>query len=242
MASLGEVVLYMLIPAAAALAGGAVALAGEPRQAVRSALHHAAAGAIFAAAAAELVVELVAKHRITALIVGFAAGAVLMLLVGAAADRLERRGQGAARAAGFLAAVGIDVFVDGVVVGIGFAIGRSSGVVLVVAFALEMLFLGVSAALELRSTGAGRLGVVAAPAFLALLLILGSIAGHYLGHLSGFGFDAVVAFATAVLVYLVTEELLVEAHAEREEGETPLLAAAFFVSFLGILVLDIALQ
>ena len=242
MPSLGEVVLYMLIPAAAALAGGAVALAGEPRQAVRSALHHAAAGAIFAAASAELVVELVAKHRITALVVGFAAGAALMLLVGVAADRLERRGQGAARATGFLAAVGIDVFVDGVVVGIGFAIGRSSGLVLVIAFAFEMLFLGVSAALELRSTGAGRLGVVGAPAFLAVLLILGSIAGHYLGHLSGFGFDAIVAFATAVLVYLVTEELLVEAHAEREAAETPFLAAAFFVSFLGILVLDIALH
>src|SRR5581483_10947522 len=126
---------------------------------------------IFAAAAAELVVELVAKHRIAPLIVGFAVGAALMLLVAAAAARLERRGQGAARAAGFLAAVGIDVFVDGVVVGIGFAIGRSSGLVLVIAFAFEMLFLGLSSAVELRSTGAARMSVVGAPAFLALLLI-----------------------------------------------------------------------
>ena len=241
MPSVGDIVLYMLIPGAAALAGGAAALAGEPSQKVRSALHHAAAGAIFAAAAAELVVELVAKHRIAPLIVGFAAGAALMLLVGAAADRLERRGQGATRAAGFLAAVGTDVFVDGVVVGIGFAIGRSSGLVLVVAFALEMLFLGLSVVVELRATGAGRQSVLAGPVFLALLLILGGIAGHYLGHLSGFGFDAIVAFATAVLVYLVTEELLVEAHEEREAGEAPLLAACFFLAFLGILVLDIAL-
>lgn len=234
---LGQLLLYMLIPAGVTLAGAAAAFAGSPGAGVRSALHHAAAGAVFAAAAGELVVELVARRRLAPLAIGFAAGATLMLIVGVAGDRIERAaGEGSGQSAGLLATVGIDVVVDGIVAGIGFALGSSSGLVFVAAFSLEMAFLGVTTAVELR--GSGRLLAAGGPVGLALLLLLGSVAGHFLGGLSGFGFEIVLAFALAVLVYLVTEELLVEAH---EQRQTPLLASFFFVAFLGILVLDVAL-
>ncbi len=237
--SLGLLVLYLLIPAGVSLAGTAVALIREPSASARSALHHLAAGAIFAAAAGELVVELVSKKRLLALVIGFLAGAVAMLLVRVASDRIERAaGEGPRRQAGLLATIGIDVFVDGIVTGIGFALGAGSGLVFIAAFALEMAFLGATTAIELRAAGGSRRTVAAGPTTLATLLIVGGIAGHFLGRLSGFGFDTVIAFALAVLVYLVTEELLVEAH---EEKETPVMAAFFFVSFLGILALDIAI-
>ncbi|HEV8177483.1 MAG TPA: hypothetical protein VGP44_07295 [Gemmatimonadales bacterium] len=45
---------------------------------------------------------------------------------------------------------------------------------------------------------------------------------------------AVLAFGAAALLYLVVEELLVEAH---EEAETPLLGAMFFLGFLGLYIL-----
>ncbi len=45
----------------------------------------------------------------------------------------------------------------------------------------------------------------------------------------------VIAFATAALLFLVTEELLTEAH---EVPETPWLTAAFFVGFLVYLLLE----
>ena len=48
------------------------------------------------------------------------------------------------------------------------------------------------------------------------------------------GFIAVANFWAAALLYLVVEELLVEAH---EEAETPLLGALFFVGFLGLYLL-----
>lgn len=46
---------------------------------------------------------------------------------------------------------------------------------------------------------------------------------------------AVLAFGAAALLYLVTEELLVEAH---EATETSVLTAMFFVGFLVIFILE----
>ena len=50
--------------------------------------------------------------------------------------------------------------------------------------------------------------------------------------------EAVLAFTCAALLYLVAEELLVEAHEGREESETPLETAVFFAGFLALLILD----
>ena len=47
--------------------------------------------------------------------------------------------------------------------------------------------------------------------------------------------DALLAFGVAALLYLVTEELLVEAH---EGKETPAQAAMFFLGFILLFVID----
>ena len=47
-----------------------------------------------------------------------------------------------------------------------------------------------------------------------------------------------LAFGVAALLYLVTEELLVEAH---ETEDTPLATATFFAGFLALLLLEMAL-
>lgn len=46
--------------------------------------------------------------------------------------------------------------------------------------------------------------------------------------------EIVLSFGLAALLFLVTEELLIEAH---EETETPLLTLSFFVGFLLFLLL-----
>jgi len=46
--------------------------------------------------------------------------------------------------------------------------------------------------------------------------------------------ELILSFGLAALLYLVTEELLVEAH---EEKETPVATLMFFVGFLGFLVI-----
>ena len=52
-----------------------------------------------------------------------------------------------------------------------------------------------------------------------------------------YGYTGLLSFGSAALLYLVTEELLVEAH---EEPETPLSTATFFAGFLLLFVLQLA--
>ncbi|MNT82947.1 hypothetical protein D3C72_2227490 [compost metagenome] len=71
---------------------------------------------------------------------------------------------------------------------------------------------------------------------LALLLPLGGMLGAPIAMLGAFWLTAFLAFGLIALLYLVTEELLVEAH---EGGkDTPLATAMFFVGFLLLLLLE----
>ena len=69
---------------------------------------------------------------------------------------------------------------------------------------------------------------------------MGAVAGTFLFRgmapmwLTGF-----FAFGLVALLYLVTEELLVEAH---EKPETPFATAVFFVGFFLLIILDQAIR
>ena len=67
----------------------------------------------------------------------------------------------------------------------------------------------------------------------ALIGIL--IGSSLLSGRTGFGLEVVLSFGAAALLYLVTEELLTEAH---EVPETPWLTAMFFVGFLSLFLLE----
>lgn len=70
----------------------------------------------------------------------------------------------------------------------------------------------------------------------AAVLVLGAVIGAGLAtHLGREWMEAALAFGAAALVYLVTEELLVEAH---EVKETPWSAAMFSAGFLAIMIVD----
>lgn len=109
------------------------------------------------------------------------------------------------------------------VIGIGFAAGARAGVLIAVALTLEMLFLGLATAASLLADGAGHGRVLAFTAALAPVLAIGAALGTtLLSGLTGGGLGAVLAFGCAALLYLVTEELLIEAH---EVVETPLVTS-----------------
>ena len=63
-----------------------------------------------------------------------------------------------------------------------------------------------------------------------------AIAAALLGGLLGPWLAGVISFGLAALLYLVTEELLVEAH---EVKETHPATAMFFVGFLTLIVIDV---
>ena len=232
-APLAEVVAAVSVPVATATAGGFAAAYRPPGAAVRSGVQHFAAGLVFAAAATELVPDLSHEHHRIAIAVGVAVGLALMLAV----EFLPARLLGPERAdspASALTAIGIDVFIDGLLIGIGFARGGHTGVLLTAALTVELAFLGLAIAVALQNAGSSRATVIATTFGLSLLVAAGGILGATaLAHLSGATLTATLAFGTVALLFLVTEELLAEAH---ERPDTPLLTAMFFVGFLAMLL------
>ena len=216
-----------LVPVAAMALGALAAVSRPPGPGLSSVLQHLAAGTVFAAAASEILPGLKHAGAVAPILLGGGLGVAAMLLVKEIGRRLEGP-------AGFAALTGVDLLVDGLVLGIGFAAGGRQGLLLAVALTLEVLFLAVALALALRERLAPAAAVAAVVA-LGLLLPLGALAGAPLAVLPQFWRDAAFAFGLVALLYLVTEELLVEAH---EQPETPLTTAAFFAGFLALLILE----
>lgn len=232
MSQLGTVILYTLIPVATAAVAGAIAAYKPPRPRAASAVQHFAAGVVFAAAAIELLPELV-KHSPVPTLVGFALGIAVMFTLRWATDRVERRQRGGA--AGLIAATAVDFLVDGLVLGAGFAAGGQTGLLLTIAIAIEYLFVGVSVAAALGPVAA-RWRLIGLPVALAVLTTAGAGIGVVmLSDVPGIVLATVLAFGAVAFMYLVTEELLVHAHAE---GETARGSVLFFVGFLIYLVIE----
>lgn len=219
---------YTLIPVLAALVGASAATVMRPSAAVVSAIQHFAAGVVFAAAAGEILPDVMHGQSPAATIIGGAVGVAAMLLVKA----LETRFKGPA---GLLTAVGVDVLIDGIVLGIGFAAGAKVGVLLTIALTLEILFLSLTVAQELSETTQSRIRIVGVTAALVLLLPIGAVLATPVAILPGRVVTGFFAFGLIALLYLVTEELLVEAH---ETPDRPWITAMFFAGFLALLVVE----
>lgn len=219
---------YTLIPVAAAIVGAAVAVNLRPGPVLVSAIQHFAAGVVFAAAAGEILPDLKHAGSPWATLIGGGVGVAAMLGV----RTLERQMKGPV---GLMSVTGIDILVDGLVLGIAFAAGAKAGILLTVALTIEVLFLGLTVANELGEGGVSKWKVVGATAGLVLLLPLGALLGGPVGSMPAAVQGGFLAFGLIALLYLVTEELLVEAH---ETEDRPWVTAMFFVGFLLLLLLD----
>ena len=230
------VTIYALIPGIAVVIGGVLAARYPPAPRMRSIFQHVAAGVVFAAVAGELLPEITATHDVAAVVAGFAIGIGLMLAVRQLTEPAATPAEHDLNPRGLIVAVGVDLLIDGLLVGIGFAAGAEVGVLVTTALTLEALFLGLATAASLAGAGASQTRLVVTSIGLGSLIVLSAIAGAVvLGGISGTPYAAVLGFGSAALLYLVTEELLVEAH---EVPETPLATASFFVGFLVLLVIE----
>jgi ZIP family zinc transporter len=213
------------IPVLLALLASGIAVIKPPGPRLKSAVQHFAAGLVFAAVALELLPEVAEGGHRVAMILGFAAGVGAMLLVKALTHGHSEQGSKAVGA--LLFAVALDLFLDGLLLGLASSSEGDRGVALLVALSLEVGFLALSLTTTLKDTG--RSG-------LAALFPVGALGGWLLlGQMSGAPLIGFLSFSVAALLYLVTEELLAEAH---EVEDTPVVTAMFFVGFLCILLLE----
>ncbi|AGB15510.1 putative divalent heavy-metal cations transporter [Halovivax ruber XH-70] len=233
-----QAVSYTMLAVVAALVGGVIAIYRQPSAQMESNVQHFAAGVVFAAVAAELLPD-VHTRAPSVVVIGFAIGVVTMLGVPRLGTYVERRGIGGkiAGAASLLVTVGIDMVIDGVLIGVAFLTEPATGVLIAVALAIEVLFLGVTGVIALPEE-MGTFRKLAVPGSFGVLLLLGVLVGVFaLSGVSGTPIALVLAFGSAALLYLVTEELLVKA---QKVPETPTSTTLFFVGFLLIFLLDMA--
>jgi len=225
------VMTYVLFPVVATIVGGVIAAFRPPGPTLKSAIQHFAAGVVFAAVATELLPEISREHNTPAVIIGFALGIFVMLGVKWLLQRFVPGGEGSnVPPTSLIITIAVDVLIDGLLIGIGFAAGTEVGVLLTIALTVELLFLGLSASAALSQARLPRFRVIAITSGLALPIIIGAIIGAtLLTNLAGAELVAILAFGAVALLYLVTEELLIEAH---ERPDTLLVTTMFFVGFL----------
>lgn len=238
-----QIITYALLPTVALTGGGLLALAVRIGIQARSAILHFAAGVVFSVVAVEILPDVVRLHSPVLTAVGFALGIGLMLLIRHLTETPETADVGEASgpvSAGrlptaFLLAIGVDLAIDGLLLGIGFAAGAKEGILLTVALAVEVLSLGLATATSLWEKGTARPRILGLLGGMSALFFVSAVLGATLLHnLPEAGLDVVLSFGLAALLFLVTEELLVEAH---EGPEKPWMTATFFVGFLLFLIL-----
>lgn len=217
-----------LIPVTAVIIGAILATWRKPGPQLVSAIQHFAAGVVFAALASELLPSLIHERSVVGTLIGGALGVVAMLAIKSLADRAKG-------SAGLVTVIAVDVLVDGLVLGIAFASGERAGFLLAVALTIELLFLALPLTAALQATSASRLQIIGAAFGLSLLLPLGVFLGLPVGAVSGPWLAGVFAFGIMAMLYLITEELLVEAH---ELPDRPWITAMFFAGFLLLILIE----
>ncbi len=231
--------LIMAIPALVALGGGVMASVWKPNHQMRSLIQHFAAGVVLAALAVELLPEIEREHAPGLVLAGsFALGSLFMYGLKLWTMQLEHQASVAGTAAGLntglMLATFIDVATDGFIIGAGFAAGGETGTILALGLSVELLFLGLALASE--ATAGWRI-IFISGALGVTVLIFSLIGNALLSGASHAVIGGALAFSAAALLYLVTEELLMEAHEIEEKPVSTLVLFGGFLAFWSIQLL-----
>lgn len=188
---------------------------------------HFTAGVVFAAVATELLPKILEVHSPIHIAIGFSSGVALMVLIKSYLGQENEEDQFSLT---LLAGIGVDLFIDGLLIAIAFLSGEKTGTLMALALVLEVAFLSLSLSTNLIQKKASLPTRIKIFSLLSLLIPLGTGVGILVLNLlpAAFYVEA-LSFGAAALLYLVTEELLVEAH---ETKDTPVVTSSFFLGFL----------
>lgn len=233
--------LAMLIPAVVSILGGVLAVFWHPTRHTRSLIQHFAAGVVLAALAVEVLPELGREHAPAwVLISSFTFGGLIMYAMKLWSIKLEAAAEHSNSENqwnyGLLMATFIDVAVDGFLIGAGFAADSTTGMILALGLSVELLFLGLS----LISETIKGWRIVILTALLGAVVLGSTLLGHFLlVGASHSVISAILSFGVAALLYLVTDELLVEAHEVEEKPASTLWLFAGFLVFWSIQLMSV---
>ena len=138
--------------------------------------------------------------------------------------------------------VTVDCFVDGFLIGVSVAISPKAGFILAVANCFEMSFLGMAYASRLvKCTGASvlsrNLALYGPPVIMFLAAGVGALMAHTVKHIPMI-FIAFVALGVVALLFLVCNELLIEAKNAQGEDEKWWISICIFLGIYMVLIVN----
>ncbi|MBA1158862.1 ZIP family metal transporter [Microvirga mediterraneensis] len=229
-----RVLALALLPAAGNFAGGVLAeLIPTSRRTLSRALH-VAAGIIVAVVGVELMPEALEGAAPWLMVLGFCLGGTAFILLDAAMERF--RGGGKATGPWLVyAAVFIDLFSDGLMIGVGSVVSFSLALVLAVGQVTADVPEGFAAIANFRDKGVARSErLVLSASFVAATLLGASVGYWLLRDQSQATQVTALAFTAGLLILAAVEEMLGEAHEATEDCR---ITAAFFVGGFALFTL-----
>jgi zinc transporter, ZIP family len=215
--------IYSLLPIAALVFTGMLAAVNPVGKVWVSRFQHFASGVIISSVALELLPVSLESGSLIGMVLGYVVGVAAMLMIDHYADKAATN-----------IPIAIDLFIDGLLLMIGFAAGRKGGMLLLLGLTLETTALGMVIGPTLAAEGPTKMRAIFPLTGLALSILVGAACGLFLPQKTGFWFAAIIGFGIAALLFLVVEELIAEAH---EIPDTPFTTTLFFIGFLIPLVL-----
>ncbi len=231
---------YILIASGAGVVGGIVAFFWAPGVRARSALQHLTAGIVIAAVALDLMPEVEKTGTTAGILSGFAAGGLFMIVLKWFVVRFEKFEKKRHKLPiGLAAAATVDTLIDGAIISAGFATTQQRlGPLLAAALGTELFFLTLSVGSEFHKVKTKRWQGLLTTTCIAALLLLGAVVAFFVLRDAAETTVAIcLAFGAAALIYLIAEELLVEAI---EAEESLFSTAMLFTGFLAVLALKLA--
>lgn len=233
-----KILLLSLLPVITMIAGGVIALYYSFNPSWRSGVLHFAAGVVFSVVAVELLPDIVSKHSPVQVVIGFTMGIACMLLIKKATETKDSDILKKSFSLNMLFGIAVDIVIDGILLGIGFSAGIKEGTLLSIALSIELLTLGIALVVYMKEAKLLKKHIMLLLIGMSLLFFISATLGAVLLHkLTDKPMEIVLSFGLSALLFLVTEELLTEAH---EEKETVWHTGSFFTGFLLFLILGMS--
>lgn len=219
MAEYSLVLVLALMPTLGNFAGGVIAEFVDASPRLVSRALHAAAGVVSAVVAVELMPNALGGGApIGAIAVALLLGGVFYVMLEWAVDCLV--GTESAKAGAWMAyaAVGVDLFSDGLMIGVGSVVSLSLAAILTVGQVLADIPEGFAAIANLKSKGLTRKWRLALSGSFAIFCLLGATMGYFLLREQSQALKlSALAFAAGVLQVAAAEDLMKEAHNAAED-------------------------
>lgn len=223
--------LLAILPAGANFLGGLAAEAVAVSQRTLSWALHAAAGVVLGVVAVELLPEALHQEPEWLIIVAFVAGGLSFIGLDKAIDLVRTRIGGVTTApTAIYAAVAIDLFSDGLMIGAGATISLGLALLLALGQSVADVPEGFATIASFRRAGVPRARRLLIAASFAIPILFGTVLGFtVLREASDFARYAVLAFTAGILLTAVIEEIVPQAHADADCGTDARVPTLFLI-------------